>query len=191
MRSGQAHFQITHTSRVIVQQHLVPFESPPDSWKPKEEGAEYPAQKSLALIWVLAKMELRATFLTDPFGFLAPALWRGLVFQVRFVSFTPWVAAIQKCPPHDCTGIHILSRSAREPQGIGLQTFTPAGSEFDGLWASSSTIPWLKLSQIQLAGYGLSWILFRYSTSSISARLVLVCAQNRMRRSCGSGDLVS
>lgn len=64
--------------RVIVQQHLVPFESPPGPWKPKEEGAEHRAQKALALIWVLAKMELRATFLTDPFGFLAPALVAGV-----------------------------------------------------------------------------------------------------------------
>jgi hypothetical protein len=78
VRSGQANFRITHASRVIVQQHLVPFESPPGSWKPKEEGAEHPAQKALALIWVLAKMELRATFLTDPFGFLAPALVAGV-----------------------------------------------------------------------------------------------------------------
>lgn len=114
VRSGQAYFRITHASRVIVQQHLVPFESPPGSWKPKEEGAEHPAQKALALIWVLAKMELRATFLTDPFWVPCPRpCGGGLVFQARFVSFTPWVAAIQKCPPHDCTGIHILSRSAR------------------------------------------------------------------------------
>jgi hypothetical protein len=99
VRSGQPHFQITHTSRVVVQQHLLPFKSPPDFWKSKEEGAEYPAQKSLALIWVLAKMELRATFLTDPFWVPCPRpCGGGLVFQVRFVSFTPCVAAIRKCP---------------------------------------------------------------------------------------------
>lgn len=81
VRSGQAYFRNTHVSRVIVQQHLVPFESPPGSWKPKEEGAEYPAQKSLALIWVLAKMELRAHLETTRLGFLPPPLWRGFSFS--------------------------------------------------------------------------------------------------------------